>query len=114
MSDFQIVNGRFVRAANGDFVVLTGREATKQRVRFRLMTMRGEWFLDTTLGPDYQRNFLAQEFQPAIASRDARAQIAQVPGVRSVKEVIVTKNSDQTISMVAKYVDEFGPQEVTV
>ena len=114
MSDFQIVDGRFVRAANGDFAVLTGREATKQRVRFRLMTMRGEWFLDTTLGPDYQRNFLAQEFQPAIASRDGRTQIAQVPGVRVVKDVIVKRNTDQTVSMTAQYVDEFGPTEVTV
>ena len=32
---------------------VVGRDAKAQRIRSRLLTVRGEWFLDTTFGLDY-------------------------------------------------------------
>ena len=32
---------------------VTDKEAKAQRIRSRLLTVRGEWFLDTTFGLDY-------------------------------------------------------------
>ena len=37
----------------GVVVLTTGSEASAQRIRSRLLTVRGEWFLDTNFGLDY-------------------------------------------------------------
>lgn len=54
MTDFKI------NPTTDDFVITQGRpemvadvDAKAQRIRSRLLTVRGEWFLDTTFGLDY-------------------------------------------------------------
>ena len=43
---------------NGDLVTIDGADATGQRIRHRLLTFRGEWFLDLQFGPNYRDDVL--------------------------------------------------------
>lgn len=45
-NDFQIPSNRFL--------TVTGNAAKAQRIRSRLYTVKGEWFLDTDFGLDYR------------------------------------------------------------
>ena len=116
MSDFKIgADGRFERTAGGDFVRIDGRESTKQRVLFRLKTMRGEWFLDPTLGPDYKGKFLIRNFSRSAAERDVRNDLAKIETIKTINEVICTQSANQqAVSIRVVYKDIFGEDGVTV
>lgn len=45
---------------NGDLVLLDHEHVDGQRVRDRLATFRGEWFLDLLFGPDYRKDILVK------------------------------------------------------
>jgi len=115
MAGFKITNGRFVRKSNGDFTRIEGREALKQRVLFRLKTMRGEWFLDPTLGPDYKGKFLIKDFVKSTAERDVFNDLQRIPEIRTINEVTCTQSADQqSVSIVVKFKDIYGEDGVTV
>ena len=42
-----------ISLAQGRVVTTEGDDAKGQRIRTRLLTVRGEWFLDTSFGVDY-------------------------------------------------------------
>lgn len=44
----------------GDLQVVTGSNETAQHIRDRLMTFKGEWFLDLSYGPDYRADILTK------------------------------------------------------
>lgn len=115
MAGFKITNVRFERKANGDFKRIEGREFTKQRVEFRLKTMRGEWFLDPTLGPDYKGKFLIRQFSRSAAERDVRNDLLRIEQIRTVNEVKCTQSANgQSVSITVTYHDIYGEDGVTV
>ena len=115
VSLFKMTNGTFDRAANGDFVRISGREALKQRVYFRLQTMRGEWFLDRTLGPDYKGKFLVRQFGKSEAERDVRADLLRIDDIKTIESVKATIGANQQIvGLKVVYKDIYGSDGVTV
>lgn len=46
--------------SDGDVVLVTGLAAVGQRVRDRLSTFVGEWFLNTEFGPNYLRDVMVK------------------------------------------------------
>ncbi len=43
---------------NGDWATVDQIEAAKQRIKDRLLTFQGEWFLDLAFGPEYRGTIL--------------------------------------------------------
>lgn len=43
---------------SGDLATVEENEAAAQRIKDRLLTFNGEWFLDLSFGPDYRKDIL--------------------------------------------------------
>lgn len=54
--DLKLINDLVIE--NGDLVLVEGSTAAAQRIRHRLLTFRGEWFLDLVFGPTYREDIL--------------------------------------------------------
>lgn len=52
--DIQYTNDLIVQ--NGDWATVDQADEIGQSIRDRLLTFRGEWFLDLEFGPDYRRD----------------------------------------------------------
>ena len=70
--------------SGGALVFATDAQAVVQAVRSRLLTFRGEWYLDLGYGVPYFEDVLVKNPNlPAIAAT-LRAQILSVPGVLEI------------------------------
>jgi hypothetical protein len=68
--------------ASGNLVFVTDSEAIAQHIRQRLMTWKGEWFLNTDAGIDWTRYILGRApSERAIAEAVIKREILQTPGV---------------------------------
>lgn len=65
----------------GNLAVVRNAEAVGQHVRQRLMTFRGEWFLDTTAGVPWLAQIMAKEYDPALAEAVVKAEILDTHAV---------------------------------
>lgn len=54
--DFEYVDDLIIK--NGDISLISHNDAIGQAIRDRLITFRGEWFLDLGFGPDYRKDIL--------------------------------------------------------
>lgn len=50
--------GNDLAILNGDIETVTGIDEIGQSIRDRLLTFKGEWFLDLSYGPDYRQDIL--------------------------------------------------------
>ena len=64
--------------------MLSGSQATRQRIDVRLRTFYGEWLLDTSVGLPYATWAQEKPAQPAAISARVRAEVAGTPGVQAV------------------------------
>lgn len=71
--DLKYVNDLVV--TNGDLTLVDGIDETAQRIRDRLSTFKGEWFLDLDYGPDYRNDILIKNPRIPIISAILRAEI---------------------------------------
>lgn len=62
----------------GDLVTVDGADEVAQRIRHRLLTFRGEWFLDLSVGPDYRGQILLKAPLLDTVNAVLRQQILQV------------------------------------
>lgn len=63
-----------------DLAVVTGAEAVGQHARQRIMTFRGEWFLDTTAGMPWLAQIMGAKYDPALAEAIVKAEILDTDG----------------------------------
>lgn len=76
----------------GTWTFIAGLEAVRQAIRIRLLTVRGEWFLDASLGtPWLTEIFKKTPNIPALQSV-FRSRILGTPGVKSVDRITLTFN----------------------
>ena len=67
--------------ANGDIRLVTGLPEDAQRIKDRLSTFIGEWFLDIQFGPDYRKDVLKKNPNIQLISALLRKEILKsVPG----------------------------------
>lgn len=64
--------------------------AVGQHVRQRLMTFKGEWFLDTRVGVPWLDQILGKGFNPALGEAVVKASILATAGVKAISDCSVT------------------------
>lgn len=76
-------NDLFLDGSN-NLGVVTGAKAVGQHIRQRLMTYRGEWFLDTTAGVPWLDEIMARRYDPALAEAVVKAEILDTDAVTEI------------------------------
>ena len=76
--------------AGGHLRTATGREAVTQHARQRLLTHRGEWFLDTEAGIIWFPDLIGQSFDADLAEALVKAEVAGTPGVNAIEGLSVS------------------------
>lgn len=71
-----------------DISVGDGAAVVAQRVEMRLSTVKGHWFLDTSLGTPYYANILGKNFNPTTLNAIFLDVILGTPGVAKLNEPI--------------------------
>lgn len=106
--DFQIgVNGRLNLVLDEDTIV--------DRLRTRLATWLGDWYLDTSRGIDYKNKILGQSSNGSEVSAILRREILSEPGVDSIESFALTQDADDRRGFTASAVVTLaGGQTVTV
>lgn len=67
--------------ATGNLVMVEGTEAIGQLVSERLMTYRGEWFLDQNVGVPWVQEVMVRPFDPVVADAVIKEAILGTLGV---------------------------------
>lgn len=76
MSDLKLdPNTNDIVMTQGRPETVTGRGAKAQRIRSRLMTVLGEWFLDTSFGLDYLNVVFAKATSRAVLAAHVKREI---------------------------------------
>lgn len=76
-------------------------ETIAQRLRIKLRTFMGEWFLDTTVGVPYYQDILGVKNPDlGVIASIFRRQLLADPDVDSVPRLDLTLNSDRSLSVV--------------
>lgn len=110
------VNGDIDMSA-GYPVLISGVDGVAQLCRQALLTFRGEWFLDRTVGIPYYANdfvtnaeaLLEQKFDQARVIRTFTLELLKVPGVAKVTQMSVTfDNQTRKLSVSFEVRTEFG------
>ena len=70
----------------GDVQLLGGPRVRGQRIKVTLLHLRGEWFLDTSLGTDWFGSVLGKSTD-MMRRVELRRQLRTVPGVRDVQRL---------------------------
>lgn len=61
--------------SNGDLVTVTGGDEAGQRIKDRLLTFRGEWFLNLSYGVDYINKIFVKNPRTSVVSSHLRSEI---------------------------------------
>lgn len=69
---------------DGQIAFVHDAEAVGQHSRCRLMTHRGEWFLDTTAGVPWLDNILGKRVDLTLAEAVIKAEILKTDGVTGI------------------------------
>ncbi len=97
---------------NNDLVLLTDpRDSIEQHWRIRLLTFRGEWFLDQRIGIPYYRDVLIKLPNLSLITAIFRAATVQTPGIAKVDSFNLTFEAvNRTLTIDAEGVleDDLG------
>lgn len=97
LRDFQIgVNGRLNLVTDEDTIV--------DRLRTRLATWLGDWYLDTSRGIDYKNRILGQSRNGSEISAILRREILSEPGVERIESFSLTQDSEDRRGFTASAV----------
>lgn len=79
-------------ATDGTLAVVRDTEAVGQHARQRLMTFRGEWFLDRFVGVPWIRDLLGGKYDPVMAEALIKAEVLDTDGVVEINSFSVRFN----------------------
>ena len=112
MADIKLdINGD-LDLSTGDLVILTGLDATPQRLARKLKFFEGEWFLDTRTGIPYFRSILVKNPQTNVILSIYRQAITTDEAVTSLNDLNLEYEGltrKLSVTFVAETVD--GPLE---
>ena len=80
--------------AAGSLALVTDAEAVGQHAKQRLMTYRGEWFLDTSAGLPWVQSILVRPFDAAVAASYVKSETLGTTGVDSILAYDATVDAD--------------------
>lgn len=100
-----------IRVSQGRIVIVTEREAVKQRVQLALLQLLGEWFLDRTEGTDHFGQILTRPFRPNLADREVRRVVLGCRDVKSILTVTAIEiPATQSARIRVRFLDVYGNQ----
>lgn len=79
----QATNDLYVES-DGNVAFAVGARGVAQHVRARLMTFRGEWFLDIDAGVVWLAEIMAEQYNPALAEALVKSEVLDTPGVVAI------------------------------
>ncbi len=97
LRDFQI-------GANGRLNLVTDEDTIVDRLRTRLATWLGDWYLDTSRGIDYKNRILGQSRNGSEISAILRREILSEPGVERIESFSLTQDSEDRRGFIASAV----------
>lgn len=102
-------DGQFVRE-NGDFVWLEGKDAVQQMIRQFLLTIKGEVYIDDTLGVDYKNRIFPKSSSNFARYLEIKRVIMTVPGVQKVlqMEFITVNQAKREYKIIADIQGDLG------
>lgn len=74
---------------DGALIVVRDAAAVGQHARQRLMTYRGEWFLDTAAGVPWLSDIMGKAFDAALAEAVVKGEILDTDGVTAIESFSV-------------------------
>lgn len=79
---------------NNQLSVVENGEAVALHIKHRLMTFKGEWFLDTEAGVPWLGDVLGRAYDPALAEAVVKAEILDTHGVVEITSFSVAFAGD--------------------
>lgn len=67
-----------------EFTTQPFTQTVSQRLKIRLLTFKGEWFMDTNYGPPYWQEILSMKVNKSRVDRIFQQQILLEPGVKEI------------------------------
>jgi hypothetical protein len=67
-----------------EFTTQPYTQTVSQRLKIRLLTFKGEWFMDTNYGPPYWQEILGMKASKSRVDRIFQQQILLEPGVKEI------------------------------
>ena len=87
-------------------ITSTPADVVAQRLRIRLQTFKGEWFLNTEYGPAYWQRILGRKVSKTSVDRIFQQQILSERGVRELVSFSSTfQNRQYEMSFVVRVLD---------
>ena len=103
---------------NGRLLLVTRENATVDRLRTKLATWLGDWYLDTARGIDYENKVLGQSSNGTEISAILRREILLEEGVERIDSFTLTQDSEDprgfTASVVVTLINSNEPITVTI
>lgn len=91
--DLKLDSNGDLDTTNGELSLVEGGERMAQQIKIRLRMFLGEWFLDQRQGMPWLQLILAvKPFPQEYTSSKIRQAILGVPGVLSVRNLVVSPN----------------------
>lgn len=72
---------------DGDFLLIDNAERVGQQIKVKLLTLLGEWFLDTTWGVPYLEYILIKQPNKSLIYQILREQILSVDDVKGLNSL---------------------------
>ena len=72
---------------DGDFLLIDNAERVAQQIKVKLLTLLGEWFLDTTWGVPYLQYILIKQPNKSLIYQILREQILSVDDVKGLNSL---------------------------
>lgn len=108
MSDLKLTKNNDLEILNGSLVLLTNKdEWIAQRVRIRLHTYKGEWYLDKTIGVPYFQTILKKNTPKDLVDSIFKRVISDTAGVKNILKFSSTISSN-TYTLTFSYTTEQG------
>lgn len=90
--DIKINEDGTFNVVNGDIELVTGQDAIAQDIRSAIHTIRGEYFLDSSVGINYFGEILIKNYDPIIIENAFKNAILSRPGVLQITNFIFDVN----------------------
>ena len=107
--DLKLTND--LEVMNGDLSLIQDASATAQRIRHRLLTFRGEWFLDLIFGPTYKDDILIKNPRLDVVTAIIKSEILKSVEDGSFDDFSASLSSDRKLSI--SYTLNLGDEIIT-
>lgn len=112
MTDFALdVTTHDIAIRAGDFIPIDGLAAIEQELRIALLSWRGEWFLDRSVGTDHLGRILGRSSQ-VVRDAEIKSVIMSVPGVVEILSYVTRVDRlSRSMEVVFTVLTSFGELE---